>query len=756
MKALLPVLGVSITVLAGCSAAPPPRPAPPQAAAAAAARPANAMTPIASVPKTIVEPRIRVGMLTDQRTVSFPRAGDGYYLVTDSGPSILRRGFTIGAPLRDAAVRFAAQVAAISDKPSAMALAGRLRTETGQRVDSIFDPSAANGGIYRVLVGDFADAQSAQPLRDELIQRGYGKEMPIVRRPSDQPFERRVEIVDDEGDRTTIAGASILITPVSGDTVTIAERPYRTAARILINSRGLLNVINELNLEDYLRGVVPAEMGSKIYDELEALKAQAVAARTYAVRNLGQFAGEGFDICPGPACQAYKGFSGEEPMSDQAVRETAGLIMTWGGKPIDALYTSTCGGETSDVATMFPGRNEPYLRRARCVEMEMTSIAGRADSGILGDTQMNARAFAEIAGLRERRSWSAGDIEAAVAAARRIIGYTNAPRATAPASARRGDVLQYLAAVLALDAAGRTLTLPEDRQYFFPQTRSNDDPLHQAAAFLVKFGVWPAQDIDRLDLRAAMPRDELYAILNAWLRKHDMLNEVSGKIASVDGRRLAIKADGKITRFTLPEGIPIYRRLGDRYQEYASVPVMIGDRATVQLNEKKVPAALIVIANYGGASFDRTASYADWTRSYRADDIVKSMNSRVPIQQLIDLRPIAIDSSHRIAEMEVTAEGGRKFVLRGLSIRWSLNVPDNLFVFEKTKDPDGMDRYTFFGKGWGHGVGMCQIGAYGMAFRGWKFDQILKRYYTGIEIVPMSTIAPTPQPANPAGAPPGT
>ena len=52
-------------------------------------------------------------------------------------------------------------------------------------------------------------------------------------------------------------------------------------------------------------------------------------------------------------------------------------------------------------------------------------------------------------------------------------------------------------------------------------------------------------------------------------------------------------------------------------------------------------------------------------------------------------------------------------------MRWSLNVPDNLFVFEKTQDPDGMDRYTFYGKGWGHGVGFCQVGAYGMAMKGW-------------------------------------
>jgi len=82
----------------------------------------------------------------------------------------------------------------------------------------------------------------------------------------------------------------------------------------------------------------------------------------------------------------------------------------------------------------------------------------------------------------------------------------------------------------------------------------------------------------------------------------------------------------------------------------------------------------------------------------------------------------------------VTAEGGRTFILKGLPIRWSLNVPDNLFVFEKSVDPDGVDRYTFYGKGWGHGVGLCQVGAFGMAQSGSTYEQILKHYYTGIAL----------------------
>ena len=672
-------------------------------------------------------------MLSDQNSVSFPRVEGGYYLITDSGASVLRRGFTDSAPLSASVIRYAVQAGAISDKVSADTFADRLRTETGLRVDAIFDPAA---GLYRILAGDFPDAQSAQPLRDRLISGGYGKDMLVVRRPTDRPFARQHQIVDDEGDRATLQGDSILVMPVSADTITIDQKPYRTAARIFINNRGLLNVINELNLEDYLRGVVPAEMGPKIYDEVEGLKAQAIAARTYAIRNMGQFRSEGYDICPGPACQAYKGFSGEEPLSDQAVRESAGLIITYQGQPIDALYTATCGGETSDVGTMFPGRNEPYLKHARCVELQMMTIAGRADSGLLNDQQLNAQLFAAIAGLPpESTGWAAGDVEQAVNAAMRIVRFTPATTAR-PASSRRGDVLVYLGMLFGFDRYGSVVTLPEDRSYFFAQSSAPDATPYRAAAFLIKFGFLPTEALDRIDLNAAMPRDELFGLLGSWLRKHQALSEITGKIFSLDGRQLVLKAEGKTTAFTLPDSLPIWRRLGDRYQEYRSVPVMIGDRAFLQTDGRRTPVGLIVQGSVDGASFDRTSSFADWTRSYRADELVVSINKRNPIQKLIGLRPLTVDAAQRVAEMEVTAEGGRTFVLKGLPIRWSLNIPDNLFVFEKTVDPDGVDRYTFFGKGWGHGIGMCQVGAYGMAFRGWKAEQILKNYYAGVDIVP--------------------
>jgi stage II sporulation protein D len=732
-----------LLIAAACTSAPAPKPVPvvpeaprqpQQPQQPPAAHSPNGLAKVTQT-RAIREPRIKVGLLSDQATVTFARVDGGYFVSTDAESYATRRGLTITAPLANAPVRYAVQVSAISDIGSVQALAEKLRTEMNVRTDYVFDPAA---GIYRILAGDFADSAAANPLRDQLTQRGYGKDMLVVKRPSDQPFEKKLTVVDDEGESTTVIADSLLIAPQTAETIEIGDKPYRTAARVWINSRGSLNVINELGMEDYLKGVVPAEMGPKIYDELEALKAQAIAARTYAFRNLGQYRREGYDICPGPACQAYNGFSGEDPLSNQAVEQSAGLILTYQGQPIDALYTATCGGETSDVSVMFPGRNEPYLKRARCVELEMLTIAGRADSGLLSEQQMNARLFAAVAGLADGTSgtsWAARDVEAAVTAAMRVLGAMPATPAH-PASSRRGDVLTYLAAVLRLDEYARTLTLPEDRKYWFPQSGGESTP-YQAAAFLIKYGLLPTQQIDRIDLTAAMPREELYALLGAWLRKHQAMTETTGKIISIAGRVIGLKAEGRVTKYTLPSGIPVFRRLGDRWQEYAEAPVMLGDRGFLQLGARKAPLALIVQGSADGTSFDRTSSFADWTRSYRADELVTSINKRSPIQQLQGLRPLSYDESQRIKELEVTAEGGRTFILRGLPIRWSLNVPDNLFVFEKTSDPDGAERYTFYGKGWGHGVGFCQVGAYGMAFRGWTAQRILTHFYAGVEIVPM-------------------
>ncbi len=723
--ALLTFLAASCTTTTTPTASPSPTPRDPVRTISA-----NGLTPVAKLPRAIAEPIVRVGLLTDQTSARFPRLEGGYVVVAVGGPSIIRRGFTVSSPVNQATTRYAVQVAALADRKRAEEFAAKISSETGERVDAVADPS---GGPYRILAGDFENTDAAVPLRDRLTAARYGTDMLVTRRPSDRSFERVHRLVDDEGDVHALASPTLLILPAQGETVTIGDLPYRGGARIFINNRGLLNVINEVNVEDYVRGVVPNEMGPSIFDEVEALKAQALAARTYVIKRMGDFRTEGYDICPTPACQVYRGFSTEHALSDRAVEETTGMIITHDGEPIDALYTSTCGGETSDVGVMFPGRNEPYLRRARCVEMEMVELAGRATSGMLTEMQTDARLFAALAGVLEGSSWAGGDVRNAVLAAARVAGLQSTVT-SAPASSRRRDVLTWLSGVWNLREASRRLTLPEDRQYFFPG--GGDSDAHLAASFLIKYGLTPTQYINASDLDAAMPREELYALLYSWLEEQASVTETSGKIFTLSGRSMTLKSAGRETSFTLPAGIPVMRRIGDRTRELDRVPIMIGDRASVLLGQGGRPFAVIVQANYDGASFDRTSSFANWTRSYRAEQLVASIAKRNAITALQDLRPLGHDASHRVTELQVVAENGRTFNLKGLPIRWSLEVPDNLFVMRKTKDPDGVDRYTFFGKGWGHGTGMCQVGAYGMAFRGWDADQIIKRFYTDVQIVP--------------------
>lgn len=122
-----------------------------------------------------------------------------------------------------------------------------------------------------------------------------------------------------------------------------------------------LNAINIIDIEDYLRGVVPYEIGKLDESKFEALKAQAVAARTYAYKHFGSRVAQGFDVYADTRDQVYKGLHSATALTDKAVRETEGVVMTYNGEFITAYYHSTCGGETEGIVTW--GRpDHPYLK----------------------------------------------------------------------------------------------------------------------------------------------------------------------------------------------------------------------------------------------------------------------------------------------------------------------------------------------------------------------------------------------------------
>lgn len=132
---------------------------------------------------------------------------------------------------------------------------------------------------------------------------------------------------------------------------------YRGAVDCILNN-GALTVVNVVFLDHYLYGVVSREMSPSWH--IEALKAQAVCARNYAVHNLEKHASQGFDLCSGVHCQAYSGTNVESENSYSPVDQTTGQVMTYDGVLAELYYSSSMGATTEDVEYVW-GNTVPYL-----------------------------------------------------------------------------------------------------------------------------------------------------------------------------------------------------------------------------------------------------------------------------------------------------------------------------------------------------------------------------------------------------------
>ncbi|MEH2068220.1 MAG: SpoIID/LytB domain-containing protein [Nostoc sp.] len=126
------------------------------------------------------------------------------------------------------------------------------------------------------------------------------------------------------------------------------------------NAYGTYTLVNKVPLETYLRGVVPYEIGTDA--PTAALEAQAILARTYALRNLRRFAADNYQLCADTHCQVYYGLNGAATKTDQAIAATRGRVLTYKNELVDALYSSTTGGVTASFSDVWNGEDRPYLR----------------------------------------------------------------------------------------------------------------------------------------------------------------------------------------------------------------------------------------------------------------------------------------------------------------------------------------------------------------------------------------------------------
>lgn len=154
------------------------------------------------------------------------------------------------------------------------------------------------------------------------------------------------------------------------DQVLFHGKRYRGVLRFFAADDGVsVMVVNVLGVEQYLRGVVPLEIGgSRSAAEQSAVQAQAVAARSYTFVRLAAAGGTAarhanYDVVAGTSDQVYGGVDGERPFADAAVAGTAGLVLKYGGRTVDAPYSAACGGETASADEVWRSGGAAYLRR---------------------------------------------------------------------------------------------------------------------------------------------------------------------------------------------------------------------------------------------------------------------------------------------------------------------------------------------------------------------------------------------------------
>ena len=532
------------------------------------------------------------------------------------------------------------------------------------------------------------------------------------------------------------------------------EKPYRGRLEVFANTKGTLTVVNVISLEDYVRGVVPNELSPGGWPELEALKAQAVAARTYAVSNLGRFSSEGYDLTPDTRSQVYGGRSTEHPLTDRAVLETRGRILTYKGAPVNALYTSTCGGRTEDGENIFGGAPVAYLRGRECALEAAHRFAGIS---VRTSREPPALKFAEHAtsardaallavhgiALPSRLSdeWLASNVTPeevrSLLSRAASVAHQPAPQVGADAT-RPAGFATALALALDGESRGAALLNSADVEYLLAFRDAEEVPQQNRAdvAAMLREGHLALYPDGTLRPRQVLTRARVLRSVAHALEARGLLRlqKASARVGT-NGALAFRPASGKDLNVTLGTDAYLFRAFGEALFAVREIQLVGGELVVYHAGASGEIDYLEVRPAESGAASDHVSKYAHWTETLTQSGVLSRLSRSISeVGTLLDLRVRSRGISGRVLDLEVVGTSGTAHV-RGGRIRTALGLREQLFVIDRTFDESGrVSKFTFTGRGWGHGVGMCQVGAYGLARAGLSYEKILKHFYTGVAL----------------------
>ena len=675
---------------------------------------------------------IRVGLKKPEKVISLASAGSILVLDGEKVIQTIKPGgqFRLIAGKGSASTRFWVQIKAAYNEKSLEK--SRARVE-GLYPNFTFDITNTASRMKALRVGPVSSQKEAEQLRIQMVKEGFKDAFPVKIGSS------KFYWVDDNFDKHPLqAGDLAMVRTNPNDPIRYSNTPYRGILRFKLTS-GKIRVINELPLETYLLGVVPSELGPRVYPELEALKAQAVAARTYVLKNMRRFSRKGYDICDGPACQAYEGMKNEMALSDEAVRDTEGLVLYYDDKLIDALYTSTSGGHTEDVENVFNGRAEPYLRGK-------TEYLAKFKSWTLPDRGVKVKYF-------DKRHEHLTSLAL-------IYGYDSVPNLSGDLD---GQTLEK-----ALDAfswiLGKPPTIPPgDMSYrVFWQTVSGLSFFQDAIQYQLN-----QADVDRLLQAYTVPaslRNFVGLLFRYDLLSGEHLSSLSSEepvskvqafghllqlcqalgpepewrrylLEGVSNNKLQVRSGLTPHEIDLAGVQYYFAEKGGDYI-FLDEPVL-EERDRVYTLKKPFPNKFLKLRQNGRvASVDRFSVFDYWMEKKDLATLeARAKRYITGIKGIRDVKIVKRTKTGRVEEIQFITDAGN-FKARGLNIRWSLGIKDNMFNMLPSYQNGKLVHVTFVGRGWGHGVGMSQVGAYGLARMGWTFDDILTYYYTDVELRP--------------------
>jgi stage II sporulation protein D len=532
--------------------------------------------------------------------------------------------------------------------------------------------------------------------------------------------------------------------------VRLNGKAYRGKIEVFVNARGSLTVVNVVPLEDYLLGVVPSELG---LPQLEAQKAQAVAARTYAVANVGGYGNQGFDMVPTVWSQVYKGVSIETKMGTQAVQSTRGIVATYNGKPINALYTSTCGGRTENSENIFD-KAEPYLRGVECsleahryfepfmvrtqrlpakvrdegnVELVRLMSLLASNGFYLSAPQFTDEWFEDVPNESEMSNWL-----------NQLAGkfgkvFPNVNRDTP----KPVELAHILNALIYPPNYADTLLSDSDVTYQLSFDDSAEIPKERRAeiAALLRDGYLSLNPDLTLKPNKPFTRARMLRLIQQiYDKKKWMPVTDSGTTKpAVEGKLVIKNGKGERQLIVRPD-VFLFRQFGGTMYQVREAALMGGEDVSFQLDALGAVKYLEIKPSESPTTAENMSPFVYWNKSLSAGEVQSRLSRYVRgIGTLYDVNIKRIGYSRRPVELEIIGSNGVKF-LKGGKIRSALRLNEQLFVINKRYNGSTVASYTFTGRGWGHGVGMCQYGAFGLAKMGVKYDEIIKHYYTGVEL----------------------